>query len=343
FLEALAAYVRQGRSLVIFAGDNVDPDAYNRVLGKQLGLLPLPLAGREQRAAKDPLVVNRSSAQLPAFAEFKDDDHYRAFGMFYVWKTLVFAEPEAPDEPNDAAAPAARRDAPVVVFRYSNGKPAVVARKVDAGEVVVIGTAAEMGRKPSSGDPDWTDWQKEGHYGFVPFVQVLMGYLLQRQSQPLNLVAGEALRWHPSERQQRSFTLVHPDGTSVRLGQPTTVSGRPVVVAQDLLTAGIYRLRALLPAEATAPTDAGAIDKAAVLPLAVVPDLQESDDLTSLSNDEIDERLGFRPRHVLASAETTASVLADHLNREWTTWVLLAVLLLVVGEGVLAWWCGRAW
>jgi hypothetical protein len=32
----------------------------------------------------------------------------------------------------------------------------------------------------------------------------------------------------------------------------------------------------------------------------------------------------------------------ERLNREWTLWLLLAVLALALGESLLAYWCGRA-
>ena len=64
--------------------------------------------------------------------------------------------------------------------------------------------------------------------------------------------------------------------------------------------------------------------------------------MTSLTDGEIDAKLGFTPIHIVAG-EGVVSTGADRLNREWTVWALLAVLALVLFEVVLAWWCGRAW
>ena len=77
---------------------------------------------------------------------------------------------------------------------------------------------------------------------------------------------------------------------------------------------------------------------------AIAPDLRESENLASYTNPEINEKLGFEPIHITAGAgEMAVSTGTERLNREWTVWVLMAVLLLVIGEVGLAWWCGKAW
>ena len=78
-------------------------------------------------------------------------------------------------------------------------------------------------------------------------------------------------------------------------------------------------------------------------PIAVVPDLRESVDMTTLTDGQIDEQLGFVPIHITAGVQEAASAGADRLNREWTVWALMAVLALVLAEVLLAWWCGKAW
>ncbi len=62
FLEALEPFVRQGHGLIVFSGENVQPDAYNKVLGKKLGLLPLPLKGIVK--AERPGAVRHQSQEL---------------------------------------------------------------------------------------------------------------------------------------------------------------------------------------------------------------------------------------------------------------------------------------
>ncbi|MCI0639647.1 MAG: hypothetical protein L0Y70_11270, partial [Gemmataceae bacterium] len=78
-------------------------------------------------------------------------------------------------------------------------------------------------------------------------------------------------------------------------------------------------------------------------PLAVTPDLRESQDLETLSEEQLTQRLGFTPIHLVAGAAETNQSGADRLNREWTMWFLWALLALALGEMTLAYWCGRAW
>jgi hypothetical protein len=157
-------------------------------------------------------------------------------------------------------------------------------------------------------------------------------------------VAGQTLNWYPKDKQDHAYYLVHPDGKQVnRLGVPEMHDKRLVVTAHDLPRAGVYRLIAQLRSgEASEPVDSSDAVKSGT-PIAVVPDLNESADLTSLTNAQIDAHLGFAPIQVTAGIPAGAPTGADRLNREWTVWALLAVMALALFEVALAWWCGRAW
>jgi hypothetical protein len=359
FLDELGRFVRQGHGLLIFAGDNVQPDAYNRLLGQRQGLLPLKIKSVVEKTIKEPLLINRDSFELPAFFNFKTDEFYKDFNRVEAYKALELDEtsgfgeantpPLTPDPSPQGGeggnAPAAQGGegsvSPAkVALRFQNGLPAVVSKKIDAGEVMIVTTAAERGGKDESADPTWTDWPLRLVY--VPFVDVAVAHLLHGQTQNHNLTAGETLRWYPSDKLTRSFALTMPDGTRQRLGLPEKAGNRLVVTANDMPTAGVYRLFETLPTD-TAPPPTAAEDKKAGVPLAVTPDLRESENLESFTNDQLDQRLGFAATHVTAGADGAPLTLSDRLNREWTMWLLMAVLALVIVEGLLAWWCGRAW
>jgi hypothetical protein len=348
FLDELAGFVRHGKGLIIYAGDNVAPDAYNRLLGKKHGLLPLPIKGVLEHPVKSPLKLNPGSAGIPAFWKFRDDEYYKGLKDVEVYKALDLEEPEkAAKAKDDATAnePREKKQDPLTVaLRYANGKPAVVTRLVDGGEVVFISTSADRGWRRDSPDPTWTDWPIRSE--FVPFVDVLISHLLQGQTQTYNVVAGEKLDWYPTEKVERAYTLVRPDGKNIRLGLPEKKLGnRAAVTADHLPAAGVYRMVATLPPQARAlePGDVVQEDKTRGVPIAVVPDLRESQDLSTLTDEEIDQRLGFQPIHITAGAAASAQGAEDRLNREWTTWLLAAVLLLAGLESLLAYWCGRAW
>jgi hypothetical protein len=114
-----------------------------------------------------------------------------------------------------------------------------------------------------------------------------------------------------------------------------------VVTATGLDRAGIYRLTTAGPEDDDTPAPGGR--KAVSVPFAVAPDLRESANLESLTDTQLDERLGFRPVHLTSDAAANVNTVTERTSSEWALWLLGAVLLLVVGETVLAWVCGRAW
>jgi hypothetical protein len=374
FDAELAKFVRDGHGLMIFAGDNVQPEPYNKLLGEELGLLPLKIKGFLDAPVKSPLLVNRNSVGLPAFWKFKEDDYYKNMDFIEVYRSLELEEPikgkekgkekenenngtskekgarSASEEPRPSLAGASgsqgnSRGAVHVVLRYANGKPAVAGREVGAGEVMLFATSADPGFKADSPGPTWTNWPKEPMY--VPFLDVTLSHLLQGQTQTYNLTAGQTLRWYPKEKEVKAYSLLHPDGRLERLGMPQTVREQKVVTATDLPRAGIYYLLASAPPRASqnepeAPPDAKTARERGI-PLAVIPDLRESENLDSLTAEQLDERLGFRAIHVIAGDSSTTFSEVERFNREWTMWILAAVLFVFLCEGLLAWWCGKAW
>jgi hypothetical protein len=318
FVEALAAFVRDGHSLLVFGGDQVAAASYNQILYQQQGLLPLPLA--------KPVVVNadqafkldrKSAADLPFLRRFREDKYYEAINEMPVWGAL--AVEEGGEEGR-------------VLLRYDNGKAALVSRRVGSGEVLVVTTSADM---------SWTVWPLwKGMY--PPLIRQLLVHLLQGQAQNHNRVAGEPIQWHAGESDAgRPFAVIQPDQKRIRLGVPEVFQGRPLVTASATALAGIYRLA---PADGAArEEDANLQDVGEGVPFAVVPNLRESEDLSSLSDEQIDERLDFKPLHLLAGDDPGVFTGAERLNREWTTWLLAVLLALVLIEAGWAWLCGRAW
>lgn len=353
FIDELAKFVRQGHGLMIFAGDNVAPDAYNRVLGEKHQLLPLAIKELRSYPAKQPLLVDRESVTLPAFAKFKEDERFKGISLVNVLRTLELESTAPKAEPKDdeqdasgvASAPRDKDEKAKVVLRYNNGKPMVATRKVGSGEVMLFATSADPGWKAKDPNPIWNDWPLFPEHMYLPFMDMAVSYLLHGQSQDHNLVAGTTLRWYPQDKEPKSYTLMHPDGRAERLGMPVEIKDRKVVTASDLYRAGIYTLFSAEPKTTVESSDevvaSGSPLNEKGQPLAVIPDLRESDDLESLQDGQIDERLGFRPIHVTAGESATTFSEVERVNREWTTWLLLAVLFLALAEPLLAWWCGR--
>ncbi len=76
---------------------------------------------------------------------------------------------------------------------------------------------------------------------------------------------------------------------------------------------------------------------------AVAPDLKETDDLTCLTEIEIEERLGFKPVFLKAETGAENEITTERDRREWTVWVLLVLFIVACGESIWAWICGKAW
>lgn len=341
FAAALGPFVRQGHGLVIFAGNNVVPEAYNRVLGKTADLLPLPLARVVKTHPREPLFFNRDSFNRPAFEVFREDKRYEVFSAVGAWQMIELQTPTAKLDESGKEQPQQG-----VLVRYSNGQPAVVTRTVDAGEVVFVTTAAHShrvsGADGKKGFWEWTIWPDLPV--FVPFVHTLINSLMHSQSEVYNVTAGEVLHWYPSEKTTRSYTLVHPDGKVARLGQPEKKGKRLEVTADDLPRAGVYHLVAHVPqAEAEPPEVQSPSVKDRGIPIAAAPDFAETADLSTFDDAEIDSQLGFAPIHLVADSGAETLSAADRLNREWTSWLLIGILALLACEALMAWICGRAW
>ncbi len=308
FVERLGGFVREGRGVLVFAGPRVSPELYNRVLFDETGLLPYRLTAPEGAPATpqrpDPASIDARSFLSP----FREEPLSRLDQVNVAqWIGLEARAGE------DAR----------VLLRTGTGTPLLASRRAGAGEVLFVTTSA---------DPRWCDWPLRHTY--LPFVHAALGHLLGGTSEPHNRTAGEPLRWRPSAADAgRVHFAVGPDGRRVRLGVAELVDGLPAVSTARTSRAGIYRIAPEAPADREAE---GAI-------FAATPDLRESEDLEALGDRQLDERLGFPVHHLVAGDDLTVFQGAERLKREWTLWILLAVLAIALFETALAWHCGRGW
>lgn len=318
FLAALESFVREGHGLMVFGGDHVQPQAYNRLLHQQHHLLPARLLPTPSPGEKAVFRLDRDSAESPAFRLFREDDSFQSLSGVEVRQRLNL---ETGTEEGAA---------PLALLRYSDGQPAVLSRQVGSGEVLLVTTSADM---------SWSNWPL-WHGTYVPFLDAALNHLLQGQTQQHNQTAGQPLRWYPAEQDAtRAFALFDPEGRRQRLGPPELQQGRPVITTNLTPRAGVYRVAyADGPVSLEQRTRDGEPES---VPFAVTADPRETENLETLSEQQLDERLGFRPVHLTAGDEPLP-VSSSRLNREWTLWFLAGVVMLCVIELGLAWLCGRA-
>jgi hypothetical protein len=329
FIKNLSAFVHDGHGLMIFSGDNVEPEAYNRLLFEQQRLLPLKIAKVSHSPGDKPWTLDRQSAETNPFAKFREEEGYAGVDRLEVRRIVELEkQPQSTDSHDETR----------VLLRYSSGMPAVASRKRPGeGEVMFVTT--------SISDPQWADWFIAPP--FVPFVQMSLNYLLQGQPQAYNRIAGEPLQWQaPKSGTTSAYDLVRPDGEHVRLGYPEMVAGRPLVTAEDTAKAGVYRIvaanRAAQPG--AEETDGERIlDEPDGVPFAVTPEVRDSEQLQPLRAEEIDAQTGVKAAHWIAGDDSGLFGDGARMKNEWTMWLLATLLVLVLGETVLAWFCGRAW
>jgi hypothetical protein len=310
FAEALYRYVRDGKSLVVFAGDRVNPAAYARAFVDRLPMLPLRPTGLKNFPERAEPGIDRGGFTDPAFAKFRDDETYQTFAQVKTQK-LITGE----------SLPAVEGRSPTrVLMRATDGNALIASRGVGAGAVAFVTTSA---------DASWTDlpiWVNAN----VPIIDALLAHLLLAETDSHNAEAGAGLRWFaPAGDAERPFVLIRPDGERVRLGKPEPIQGRPRVVAADTPLAGIYRIAPADATETRAP------------PFAVVYDREEAMTPEILTDSAIDERLGSKPIHVTVTDDLSPFAGGERAKREWTPKLLWALLALGIAETLLAWYVGQ--
>lgn len=310
FVERLAGFVREGHGLIIFGGPRVSSDLYNKILVETHDLLPYRLGTPGIATAASPLLLEPGAADPKSFlAAFREEPLKTDQTTVLQWHNLE--EKGSPD----AAVP----------LRYANGRAAVATRKVGSGEVIFVTTSADM---------KWTDWPLRQTY--LPMIHAAVAHLLGGQAGSFNRTAGWPLRWAPPPHDARKVHVgFDPQNRPTRLGAAEMIEGRPIVSWPQPVRAGIYKVMPEVAGAAPGAESGGVF--------AVTPDLRESEDLESLPDKDIDERLGVPVAHVLAGEGAGAFSGGERLKQEWTLYVLTAVLLLVAFETIFAWYCGRGW
>jgi hypothetical protein len=300
FLERLAAFVKEGKGLLLFPGSRMSPEIANRALGDAHGLLPLRFHAPKTGAVRpDPNSIDAQSV-LAAFRE----EPLSRLDQTAVQQWVGFEE-----KPESGAE---------VLFRWTDGAPGAVLGKVGAGTSIVMGTSADV---------RGSDWPLR--HTFLPFVHATLARLLGGRADVHNRVAGEPARWRVGpEAAGKIHVATDPSGARSRLGAPALVDGLPTVTLADTAKSGVWRI---------------AVDDAEGAPFAVTPDARDTESYETLSDVQIDERLGFKPVHLVAGDDLGVFSGAERMKREWTLWILAAVLALVLFETGLAWYCGRGW
>lgn len=156
--EAIGRFVRAGGGVVLFLGTESTPAGFNSAFAD---LLPAQILQTETAESGNPwrlAEANRTSAVFDAFRTANSGN---------------LAVPEFLARFSLQPAPGA-----AVLARFDDGVPAVLARSLGAGRVLLVNT---------SSDTAWSDWPK--HKTFVPWIHGIARHLAARTDDRL-LVSG---------------------------------------------------------------------------------------------------------------------------------------------------------
>jgi hypothetical protein len=195
----LVEFVHRGGGLFISAGDQVNPDDYNKVLGE---VLPRPLRLVKTAATREEPDAETRAARLleirqehPVMAPFTGRAREGLMSSRFYRYMLVEADPgRSGVEPSE------------VLATYEDGAPAIAVARRGKGRVMLL---------TSTVDRDWSDFAIRT--SFLPLMQRFLSYLVGalEEREELRAVVGESITLRPADRVPAAVRS--PAGTELEL------------------------------------------------------------------------------------------------------------------------------
>ena len=305
--KALADYVAGGRTLVILAGPEVNPDAYNRLfvegIPRQGGLLPARLKERVGDAVLKTTVekITQVQGRSPYLEDLVESaDIYQDI--------LVYEYIRTADAPADA-----------VLARMGGGDPFLLVKPFGRGQVLMITTSATT---------DWTTFPIRNL--FLPLMMRIVHLASRDQGLRQNLLAGQPFEmdFYGDIKEEAIVEVTGPLGPTGETAseQPKTVlsEGHNALKFEKTWNLGYYAFR--LPQRDLPPGV-----------FATNPDGAESE-LAETADEKLRTDLGAKEVHVAASLADLVSRFQDTARREMWQYFLMACLVLAVCEPLIANW-----
>ncbi|MFV1965866.1 MAG: BatA domain-containing protein [Pirellulaceae bacterium] len=198
-------YVRGGGSLLVFVGNKIDVDWYNRTLANHAGgLLPMPI-GPLLGSPDDTGSSNHIIAQHfdhPALEIFNDRANGNlADADIRRWYRLGGPDKTA-DQDRTSKPLAGEEDGALVLCRLESGDPLIVEERFGSGVVFQVAIPC---------DADWSNLPMRPCY--VPLMQQLMTTLASQVTPPNNLQTGDPfVALLPGNASGIPLSLTAPDG-----------------------------------------------------------------------------------------------------------------------------------
>jgi hypothetical protein len=309
--DALSQYVSGGGGMVVFPGPLTRADSYNAQLLERAKLLPAQLDAVQgdlpDNAAAD-------SGKMPSFVTFQSGGYTHPI-------VSLWADPAAGTLSSArffrrfSLTPLQTSTAAQVqtVLSYSDGKPAMLTRRVGRGEVVLFASSANTA---------WNDLPVRP--AFLPLLYRTLGQLAQRKEADLTLRVGDPFQYPLSaEMLNRDATITPPVPATRDERKVDLLGDEPMLVYRATDLAGAYTV--------TIPGDSPL-----ELKFAAQPDPSESN--LTLASDLQTERLAevARVMKVDTGAKLTSMLQQERVGRELWLPLALTALVLAVTETLLA-------
>ncbi len=218
----LREYVAQGGNLVWIAGDNVDAEAYNQ-MNEQAGdqLLPAPLVDIREPSAdqnRDSWHINYIDKDYPALSRLAEPASL--YESVLVYKHVRMA--------------AAEKGEARVLVRLDDGEPLLVMRKIEEGNVLMLGTGVHT---------QWTNLPLRPI--FLPLIARLTFELSGMEQSQHSALAGAPLELKfPKASQPVGVEVITPSGETMRLATSAMEDNKGQIFRYaDTYDIGIYLLR----------------------------------------------------------------------------------------------------
>jgi hypothetical protein len=306
-VTALDDFLNQGGGVVIFGGDQVLPDNYNRLLyadGK--GILPAELGPSVGDAAKRQggFLFNPLAYRHPIVSEYQGESDPVTAGITtartWQYHKLLHKDPKAD-----------------VVMAFENGDPAIVELARRRGTVVFVATSADAG---------WTDWPF--HKSYPPVMQQIVIHASTGRFAERNIRVGQPFdQSFPASGAGAPVTVLTPNGQSVSTKlQPS--GGVSQFHFEHTELSGRYQVRIAAPLGVESS-------------FAANPDPAESD-LTKLDRAALADAVpGWNFLYLTNSRELAEDASSVGRRGELHRFLLFSLLTMLLLESLLAWRFGH--
>lgn len=308
-VTALEDFLKQGGGLIVFGGDQVIADNYNRLLHAEgKGLLPARIGPSVGDATKKEAAFgfNPLGYRHPVVAEFHGESDPVTAGLTRAlnWQYHKLLTP-----PKDSNAQ--------VALAFDNGDPAVIEAPRARGKVFLVATSADAG---------WTTWPL--HNSYPPVMQQMILQAAAGRLAERNIKVGQPYdQAFPASAASASATVLNPRGLSVPI-RLKGAGGVSQLHFEQTELSGTYQVR-------INPTPT--LETA----FAANPDPAESD-LAKLDQTTLAQRLpGWNFDYLSSSRELTRSTASVGRRGELHRPLLYGALIVLLLESFLAWKFGH--